>query len=295
MGQSDILKRLIALLRTMRPKQWTKNVFVFAGLVFDAQLFHVEPLLRVCIAFGLLCLTAGTVYIINDLVDVERDRAHPKKRNRPLASGALPVPMGIGAAIVLPIVTLGLAYLLSPGLALVLLSYLVLQLAYSLYLKNVVIVDVFVISAGFMLRVIAGVTVITVSRFSPWLYVCMGFLSLFLAVGKRRQELIMLDAKAAEVRETYRKYNLPLLDDMLRLATTSSVLAYALYTFEANPERPAMLITIPFVVYAVMRYLYLMHVEGKGGAPDEVLLEDWPFLVSIVLWGLTVLGILYLG
>jgi len=295
MGQAELYKRLIALLRTMRPKQWTKNVFVFAGLVFDAQLLHVEPLFRVCIAFLLLCLMSGSVYIINDLVDIEKDRAHPKKRNRPLASGALPVSMGIVAAIVLPIVTLGLAYTLSPALALVLLAYLVLQVAYSLYLKSVVIVDVFAISAGFMLRVVAGVVVITVARFSPWLYVCMGFLSLFLAVGKRRQELILLDSKAAEVRETYRKYNQPLLDDMLRLATTGSVLAYALYTFEANPERPAMLITIPFVVYAVMRYLYLMHVEGKGGAPDEVLLEDWPFLVSIVLWGLTVLGILYLG
>ena len=203
--------------------------------------------------------------------------------------------MGIAAAIVIPLVTLGVALAYSPALAAVLLGYLVLQIAYSFYLKQIVIIDVFAISAGFMLRVIAGVVVINVARFSPWLYLCAGFLSLFLAVGKRRQELIMLADKAEDVRGTFRQYTLPLLDDMLRLVTTGSVLSYALYTFEANPARPAFLLTIPFVVYGVMRYLYLMHVEGKGGAPDEVLLEDPPLLIGIVLWGLSVLGLLYLG
>ena len=279
----------------MRPKQWTKNGLIFAGIVFDAQLFNLNSLARVVLAFILLCLMAGTVYIINDLVDIEKDRQHPKKRNRPLASGALPVPAGIAAAIVIPLVTLGIAVAYSPPLAAVLLGYLVLQVAYSFYLKQIVIIDVFAITAGFMLRVIAGVVVIEVARFSPWLYLCAGFLSLFLAVGKRRQELIMLADKAEDVRETYRQYTLPLLDDMLRLVTTGSVLSYALYTFEANPQRPAFLLTIPFVVFGVMRYLYLMHVEGKGGAPDEVLLEDMPLLVSIVLWGASVLGVLYLG
>ena len=279
----------------MRPKQWTKNGLIFAGIVFDAQLFHLESLARVVLAFILLCMMAGTVYIINDLVDIEKDRQHPKKRNRPLASGALSVQWGIAAAIVIPLVTLGVALAYSPALAAVLLGYLVLQIAYSFYLKRIVIIDVFAISAGFMLRVIAGVVVIDVARFSPWLYLCAGFLSLFLAVGKRRQELIMLADKAEDVRGTFRQYTLPLLDDMLRLVMTGSVLSYALYTFEANPERPAFLLTIPFVVYGVMRYLYLMHVEGKGGAPDEVLLEDLPLLVGIGLWGLSVLGLLYLG
>lgn len=293
--RGGLMQIALALLRTMRPHQWTKNVFIVAGIVFDGQLLVIDSLLRVGVAFVLLCLSAGTIYIINDLVDIEKDRQHPKKRHRPLPSGQLPVRVAIGAAVVLPVVTLGAALAFSPALAVVLLAYIVLQIAYSFSLKNIVLLDVFTISAGFMLRVVAGVVVIEVARFSPWLYVCMGFLSLFLAVGKRRQELIMLDEKAANVRTTYKQYTLPLLDEMLRMVMTGSVLAYTLYTFESDPMRPGLLLTIPFVLYAIMRYLYLMHVEGKGGAPEEVLFEDKPFFISVALWGLTVLIVLYLG
>ncbi len=284
-----------ALLRTMRPRQWVKNGMVFVGLVFDAQMFDLVALGRVIVAFVLFCLVAGTVYIINDLVDIEKDRLHPRKRQRPLASGELSVGVGIAAAVLLPIVVLGVAFWFSPPLALTLLGYLLLQLAYSFWLKNVVLIDVLVIGAGFLLRVVAGVVVINVARFSPWLYVVTGFAALFFAVGKRRQELILLNDRAEDVRPAYRSYSPALLDDMLRMVTTGTLLAYTLYTFEAHPERPFMLLTIPFALYGIMRYLYVIHVQGKGSAPDEVLLEDVPLMITILLWGLVVVGVLYLS
>ncbi|HLY28459.1 MAG TPA: hypothetical protein VKQ72_19080, partial [Aggregatilineales bacterium] len=182
-------------------------------------------------------------------------------------------------------------------LALILLLYYAKQLGYSFYLKNVVIVDVIVLAAGYVLRVIAGVVVITVSNFSPWLYVCIGMGSLFLAVAKRRQELILLGDDAQDVRATYKEYNMPLLDDMLRMVMTSTVIAYTLYTVDAKTSLggPAMLLTVPFVVYGVFRYLYLMHVKGEGGAPDEVLFKDRPLLVDIVLFFLVAGFIIYVG
>ncbi len=288
------MRVLIALLKTMRPRQWTKNAVVFAGLVFDGQLFVVDSLARIGLTFVLWCLIAGTIYIVNDLIDIEKDRQHYKKKHRPLPSGQLPKSVAWVAAVVIPVAAIGVTLLVCPALAAVLLGYIGLHLMYSLWLKNTVIIDVFAIAAGFMLRVISGVVVIEVARFSPWLYVTTGLLALFLAVAKRRQELINLADKAQDVRVTYKQYTLPLLDEMLRLVLTGTVLAYTLYTFEANPELPTMLLTIPFVLYGVMRYMYLMHVEGKGGAPDEVLLEDLPLLIDIVLWGICVLAVLYL-
>lgn len=288
------MRTSIALLKTMRPRQWTKNAVVFAGLIFDGQLVVVDSLARIVLAFFLWCLVAGTIYIVNDLIDIDKDRLHPKKQKRPLPSGQLPVPVAKVAAVGVPVIAIGAALLYSPSLAVVMLAYIALHVMYSLWLKNMVIIDVFALAAGFMLRVISGVVVIVVASFSPWLYVCTGFLALFLAVGKRRQELINLAEKAEEVRATYRQYTLPLLDEMLRLVLTSTVLAYTLYTFEAKPELPTMLLTIPFVLYGVMRYMYLMHVEGKGGAPDEVLFEDLPLLIDIILWGVCVLAVLYL-
>ncbi len=291
----SMLQIPVALLRTMRPKQWTKNAVVFVALIFDAQLFVVDSLMRVSVAFLLFCLIAGNVYVINDLIDIEKDRQHPKKSLRPLPSGQLPVSVAIVAAVVMPVVALAVALSFSVPLALTLFGYLVLQVAYSFVLKNMVIIDVVALAAGFLLRVVAGVVVIHVARFSPWLYAVTGFMALFLGVGKRRQELIMLADKAEAARPIYKSYSLPLLDDLLRLVTTSTVLTYALYTFEANPDRPAMMLTIPLAVYGIMRYLYLMHIEGKGGAPDEVLLEDFPLLMAIFVWGILVVAILYLG
>ena len=285
------------LIRTMRPRQWTKNGFVFAGIMFDQQLTRPEPLARVLAAFALLCLTSSTIYLINDVVDIERDRLHPRKRHRPLPAGQLPVSWAITAAAVLPIVALGASLLLTPALTLVLLAYLVLHIAYSFWLKNIVILDVFAIAAGFILRVVAGVVVIDVTSFSPWLYGSAGLLALFLAIGKRRQELVMLAENADHVRATYKDYNLPLLNDMLRMVTTGSVITYMLYTIEADTIRSnnhRMMLTIPFVIYGVFRYLYLIHVRGEGSAPDELVLKDKPLMLDLALWALTVGTILYL-
>jgi 4-hydroxybenzoate polyprenyltransferase len=280
----------------MRPKQWTKNGFVFAGILFDQQIFEQNPLARVMLAFALLCLAASSIYFVNDLVDIERDRQHPKKRKRALPSGQLPVSWGIAAAIMLPIIALGGSLLYSLPLAGVLAAYIILHIAYSFWLKNIVLIDVFVVAAGFVLRLVAGVVVIHVTNFSPWLYVCAGLLALFLGIGKRRQELLLLADSAESHRSTYKEYNLPLLDDMLRMVTTSCVLTYTLYTIEAETIRSnghRMLLTVPIVLYGIFRYLYLIHVKGEGSAPDELLFKDLPLLGTVILWVGSVGVILY--
>jgi len=287
----------IALLKNMRPKQWAKNGFVFAALVFDGKLTDPESLMRVFASFGLLCLTASTIYLINDLVDLEKDRAHPKKRFRPLASGKLPVPVAMAAAVIFPLISLSLATLLAWELAVVLVAYLVLHIVYSFVLKNIVLVDVFSIAAGFVLRVLAGVVVIEVEQFSQWLYVCVGLLSLFLAVGKRRQELVLLGDTAETTKPVLKQYNITLLNDMLRMTMTSAAIAYTLYAIEAETllvENSVFLLTIPFVYYALFRYLYIIYVEQHGGDPTEVLFEDRPLQLSIVLWISLVIVLFYI-
>lgn len=287
---------LRGLIRTMRPTQWVKNGFAFAGIMFDQQLTELEPLARVVATFALLCMAASTIYIINDLVDIERDRQHPRKRNRPLPSGQLPVRLAVVAAVILPIASLAGSLLLDLRLAAVIFGYLALHIAYSFWLKNIVIIDVFAIAAGFILRVEAGIVVIDVTNFSPWLYVCAGLLALFLAIGKRRQEMIMLADNAENHREIYKDYNMALLDDMLRVVTIGSVLTYMLYTIEAPTIRTTghrMMLTVPFVIYGIFRYLYLIHVKGEGSAPDELLFKDMPLLADVILWVLAVGLILY--
>jgi 4-hydroxybenzoate polyprenyltransferase len=282
----------------MRVKQWTKNVLIYAGLVFDGQLFVFEPFMRTTISFVLLCLTASTIYIINDLVDLESDRQHPRKKFRALPSGQLPVRVAMFAAVIIPSFSLIGASLLSPQFAIILIVYFLLHILYSFVLKNVVIIDILTVTAGFVLRVAAGVAVVQVENFSPWLYACTALLALFLVIGKRRQELVMLAENAQNVRVTYKDYNLPLLDEMLRLVTTSTFVAYLLYTIEAPTIKVAnnnlALITVPFVLYGLFRYMYLINVKGEGSAPDEVLLSDLPLLISIILWGLTFVAIIYL-
>lgn len=288
---------LYALLQNMRPRQWSKNAFVFAGIVFDQKLFDFDSLLRVVTAFFLLCLTASSIYLINDLVDVEKDRQHPTKKNRPIASGRLPVPMAIGAAIILPTVALLVALSFSVNLALVLVAYFVLHVAYSFWLKEVVIIDVFAIAAGFVLRLVAGVVVINVAQFSPWLYIVMGLLSLFLAIGKRRQELVTLGEKATSTRAIFRYYNLNMLNDMLKMTMTSTAIAYSLYAIEAETvlaSRPDyMLLTVPFIYYALFRYLYVIDVKGHGGDPTELLFEDRHLQAVIAAWGFAIILLLY--
>lgn len=283
----------------MRPHQWTKNIFIYAGIVFDGQLFVADSFVRVTLAFVLLCMVTGSVYIINDLVDVRADQQHPKKKFRPIAAGQLPIPVARAAGVILPLAAIALAIPLSRAFAIVLGVYLVMQLLYSFRLKNVVLVDLVVIVLGFILRVGAGVLVIQVAAFSPWLYACMATLALFMIVGKRRQELLLMAEKAGNTRVTLREYNLPLLDELLRIAVISTMLTYLFYTVEAPSILLAgtnlALVTVPFVWYGIARYLYLIHVKGEGSAPDEVVLRDRPLQISIVLWGIVFIAILYLA
>lgn len=285
-----------ALLKTMRPRQWTKNSFVFFALIFDKQLFQLEAFLRTLGGFALFCLVSSVVYLINDIADLEADRKHPEKKKRPLPSGKLPVRVAWAAAIGLTVLTLPLGWLLSPVFAGVLAAYLVLNLAYSKWLKHIPIVDVLVIAAGFVLRVHSGVTLIAVERFSPWLYVVTTLGSLYLGFGKRRAELSLLDRGAGSHRRVLEGYTIPLLDQYVTIVSAATILAYSLYTFSAPnlPENHSMMLTIPFVVYIIFRYLYLIQVTHEAGSPEEVLLKDAPIQAAIVLFGLTVLAVFYL-
>jgi 4-hydroxybenzoate polyprenyltransferase len=281
----------------MRPHQWTKNVIIFAALVFDVKLLSVRYTARAIAGFLLFCLISGVVYTINDLVDLEKDRQHPRKRNRPLASGALSPRLALGAVMIILIMALPAAMALDMSFALILFGYLILQLAYSFVLKHIVLIDVLAIAAGFVLRVGAGVPLVDAQRFSPWLYICTTLLALFLGLSKRRGELVALAGDAGNHRPSLADYTLPLLDQLISMVTASTILAYALYTFSATnlPVDHTMMLTIPFVIYALFRYMYLVHAKGTTLAPDEVLLTDRPTLLNIVLWGLTVILIMYLG
>ncbi len=288
---------LRALFKTMRPKQWTKNGIIFAALVFDKKIFQWDYLWRTLTGFLLFSLVSGVVYIINDIVDMEKDRQHPRKRQRPLASGALSPRLALGFAIVVGLASLAIAFWLSTGFGLILTGYLVLQIAYSLYLKNIVLLDIIAIAAGFVLRVAAGTPLVDAENFSPWLYICTTLLALFLALGKRRGELMLLGEEAGNHRESLQFYTCGLLDQLISLVTSSTLLAYALYTFSAPnlPQNHAMMLTVPFVIYGLFRYLYLVHAEGVTLAPDEVLLTDRPLQVDLLLWGVSAASILYLG
>ncbi len=288
---------LISILKTMRPKQWTKNVFVFAGLVFDGQLLQVGPFIQTLIGFILLCFASSTVYIINDIADIEQDKQHPKKRQRPLASGRLSIRVAGIATTVLGVATLALSFFLNRWFGALVLTYILINLLYSFRLKHVPIIDVFIVASGFVLRVGAGVMLITVERFSPWLYVCTTLLALFLGFGKRRAELSLLADKANTHRKVLDGYTISFLDQLIIIVSATTIMAYSLYTFTAENllGNQLMMLTIPFVVYGIFRYLYLIHVEDAGGAPDEVLLTDIPFFTTIIGWGLLVMLILYIG
>ncbi len=286
---------LTALLKTMRPRQWTKNVFIFAALVFDKQLFIPNSFLRTLAGFALFCLISSSVYIFNDLADIEADRQHPEKKNRPIPSGKMPIPAAWGAGIFLVLFTFACAYFLAPGFEAVIVIYFLLNMAYSKWLKHIPIVDVLIIAAGFVLRVHAGVTLIEVERFSPWLYVVMTLLALFLGFGKRRAELALLARGAGSHRKVLDGYTLPLLDQYIMIVSATTVVAYSLYTFSAPnlPENHSMMLIIPFVVYAIFRYLYLIEVKHAGGAPEDILLSDRPFQISMILWAISVLVVFY--
>ena len=301
---------IVELLRAMRPKEWIKNVFVFAALAFSQERLwlRLDKVAIVGAAFVLFSMAASAIYLINDLVDVEKDRAHPKKRSRPLASGRLSPKVALVAAVVLLAVALPASFLLdyTPGAAalpnldfgLVLVSYVLIQgVAYSYYLKHVVILDIFTIAAGFVLRAVAGALVLDI-KITYWLLMCMGLLALFLGLAKRRAELILLEHGAGEHRRILAEYSLPMLDQMISIITAATIIAYTLFTTSAEtlPRTPfpIMLVTVPIVVYLIFRYLYLMYKHGEGGSPADLVLKDVPFIVAGVLWGVLVLVILAL-
>jgi 4-hydroxybenzoate polyprenyltransferase len=290
-------KTLRAVIRALRPRQWTKNSLLFAALVFDRQLTpnHVTPILHTIAGFAIFCLLSGVVYLINDIIDVEADRKHPQKRKRPIASGELTIALARAVAIGLVLVLFPLAYLLSPPFTAVALIYLLSNLAYSQWIKHIPILDVIVLASGFVLRVAAGVTLIQVARFSPWLYVVTTLAALYIGFGKRRAELAVLADGANAHRRVLDGYTIPLLDQFITIVSSTTIIAYSLYTFSAPnlPTNHVMMLTIPFVIYGVFRYLYLIQVKNSGGAPEDVVLSDRPLQVTILLWGVSVLIIFY--
>jgi 4-hydroxybenzoate polyprenyltransferase len=288
---------LKALLTTMRPRQWPKNIFIFAALVFDKQLLRLDPFLRTVAGFVLFCLISSAVYVFNDLADIEADRQHPQKKNRPIAAGQLPIGAAWLAGVLLLVLALGIGIWLSINFALVLAAYFLMNLVYSKWLKHIPILDVLVIALGFVLRVGAGVTLIQVERFSPWLYIVMTLLALYLGFGKRRAELALLAQGAGSHRKVLEGYTIPLLDEYILIVSGTTIVAYSLYTFTAPnvPSNHSMMLTIPFVLYAIFRYLYLVQVKHAGGAPEEILLSDRPLQIAMVLWAVAVLAVFYLS
>jgi 4-hydroxybenzoate polyprenyltransferase len=285
------------LLKTMRVRQWTKNGFVFFALIFDKQLFLREPFLRTLEGFLLFCLISSAVYLFNDITDIEADRRHPEKKHRPLASGKLPVGVAQTAALILTISALSLGYLLKPAFAGIIAIYFIVNLLYSRWLKHIPILDVLIVSSGFVLRVAAGVTLITVERFSPWLYMLTILFSLYLGFGKRRAEMNLLAQGASAHRKVLDGYTIPLLDQYITIVSGMTIVAYSFYTFSAPnlPENHTMMLTIPFVVYGIFRYLQLIQMGHEAGAPEEVALKDRPLQVTVLLWGLAVIAVFYLS
>lgn len=284
------------ILRTMRPKQWIKNTVVFAALIFSQELFQPKAFSLSSLAFFLFCLIASSVYLINDVLDKEEDKRHPSKKYRPVASGSLSTSTAITSAVLLAIFPLGAAVLLDGWFSAILATYYGMNLAYSRYLKHVVIIDVMVIALGFVLRAIGGAIIIEV-KISPWLVICTTLLALFLGFGKRRHELVTMKEDAQNHRPILNEYSPYFLDQMIGVITASIVVTYALYTMSgdvvAKLKTTHLNLTIPFVLYGIFRYLYLVHQKQRGGDPAFVLLTDKPLLMNVGLWMLTVCIILY--
>jgi 4-hydroxybenzoate polyprenyltransferase len=286
-----------AVVKSMRPAQWTKNLFVFAALIFSQQFFSAPLLLKTAGAFLSFCVVSGAFYIFNDLRDREEDRAHPKKSQRPIARGEISPAQALALFGGLAAAGLALAFFLGREFFLAVVIYFVLQVAYSLKLKQVVILDIFVIAAGFVIRVVAGGLVIAVP-ISSWLLICATLLALLLSMGKRRHELVLLENRAAEHRPILREYSAYLLDQMIAVVTASTLIAYCLYTISAETVEKfgtsRLIWTTPFVLYGIFRYLYLVHLKGKGGSPEEIIIHDRPMLLNMVLWIAAVILVLYL-
>jgi 4-hydroxybenzoate polyprenyltransferase len=281
-----------AALVALRPRQWTKNLLLFAGLLFAAKLGETSLWPEACIAFVAYCAASSAAYLANDVRDAVHDRDHPVKRLRPVASGELPARVALGLAALLAVAALGLTLYNGLGSLAFMAAFLALQAAYSLKLKHVVLIDVLAIAALFVLRAGAGAEAVDV-RISPWLLICTGLLALFLALGKRRAELVLVGAEETPGRPVLEGYSLALVDQLVSVVAASTVIAYSLYTFTARDSK-AMMATVPFVVYGVFRYLLLLQRRDLGEEPENVLLTDPPLLLTIAAWAATSAAILAL-
>src|SRR3954468_15661981 len=284
------------LLVSLRPSQWAKNLLVFAGLLFGLRLFDPVAVGRAAGAFAIFCMLSVVVYLINDLADRDSDRQHPHKARRPIASGALAAPTALTAALVLSVVALAGAFSLGPRFFVVAASYLALLVLYSGPLKHIVIIDVLTIAIGFVLRAVAGAVAVDV-QISHWLLVCTILLALFISLAKRRHELVLLTNGATGHRPILQEYTPYLLDQMIAVVTASTLISYVFYTISPETElkfgTPWLGLTIPFPLYGIFRYLYLVHQRDGGGSPADLLLTDWPLLTCVALWALTVALIIY--
>ncbi|KJS69432.1 MAG: phosphoribose diphosphate:decaprenyl-phosphate phosphoribosyltransferase [Peptococcaceae bacterium BICA1-7] len=269
-------------LTSMRPKQFIKNFFVFVGIVFSGNLLNISMLAKVTVGFLVFCLISGAVYLINDIVDIDKDRNHPRKKNRPLAAGMITVRGAATVAVLVSAAALYSAFALSSALGIITTAYFALMILYSFYLKNIIILDVFTIATGFVLRVVAGTEVIDI-YLSPWAVMCTFFLALFLALGKRRSEKIVLGGNANSHRVSLDSYPLPLLDQMISIVTTSTIVSYFLYTFKYGQSLSSFL-SVPFVLFGLFRYLYLVYADNSGGSPEEIVIKDRPLQISLALW-----------
>jgi 4-hydroxybenzoate polyprenyltransferase len=286
----------VSLALSLRPSQWSKNLIVFAALLFGGRLLVLDSVVRSIEAFLIFCMLSGVVYLVNDVADREADRQHPLKKSRPIASGELPVATALGAAAVLGAGGLVWAFWLGTSFGILAAAYLGLQTMYSGPLKHIVIIDVLTIAIGFVLRAAAGAAVIAVT-FSEWLLIMTILLALFLALSKRRHELVLLADSAKGHRRILEEYSPYLLDQMISMVTASTLVAYAIYT--VSPETIQKFhtnklgLTLPFPLYGIFRYLYLVHQKAGGGSPSEMLLNDRPLLICVALWAATVAIIIY--
>ncbi|MBF8288543.1 MAG: Decaprenyl-phosphate phosphoribosyltransferase [Candidatus Rokubacteria bacterium] len=289
------MRLTLALLASLRPRQWVKNLFVFAGVIFSQQLLtaRIWPALA---AFAIFCGLSGAIYLFNDVADADKDRLHESKRLRPVASGALPLGAAVGFGVLLLAGCLTAAFRLSPAFGLVALAYGALLTAYSVWLKHLVILDVLTVAAGFVLRAVAGAVAVDV-EISGWLLICTILIALFLALGKRRHEYRSLTGDAAAHRPILAEYSEGFLDQMISVVTASTVTTYALYTM--SPETVAKFhtrllpLTLPFVLYGIFRYLYLLYRRDLGGNPSDLLVTDRGLLLDALLWMVTTLAIIY--
>ena len=280
----------------LRVYQWPKNLVVFAALVFAFQLTEPGQILRSLAAFLVLCAASSAVYVLNDLADIEKDRAHPEKRRRPIACGLIPIPVAVAMLVLLLAASLVPAYLLGYYFLFAVLGFLALNSCYTFLLKRIMLLDVLAIAGGFVLRGVAGAVVLEVA-FSNWLVVCTMFLALFLGLGKRRREIGLLDAEAVHHREVLGHYTVPYLDSLMVILAGSTLLTYTIYTCSPDVVQRTgtdkLYLSLPFVVYGLFRYLYLVHHKRGGGDPSRTLLTDAPLLITVLLWGLICIGIIY--